>query len=88
MISKRLMCLAVFVLGIGALGAASFGVETIEAFGTHARMLARVNENYALAINLARQAQVDLHYEVQEWKDLLLRGSDPSKYDLHLAAFK
>ncbi|SDX60762.1 methyl-accepting chemotaxis protein-1, serine sensor receptor [Collimonas sp. OK242] len=43
--------------------------------------------NFQLAVNLARKAQVDFKIEIQEWKDLLLRGSDSAAFEKHKNAF-
>ena len=44
-------------------------------------------ENFQLAVNLARKAQVDFKIEIQEWKDLLLRGNDSAAFEKHKNAF-
>ena len=43
--------------------------------------------NFQLAVNLARKAQVDFKIEIQEWKDLLLRGNDSAAFEKHKNAF-
>ena len=39
------------------------------------------------AVDLARKATVDFKIQVQDWKDILLRGHDPAMFDTYLAAF-
>ena len=36
------------------------------------------------AVDLARSAQVDFKTQVQEWKNILLRGHDPEAFQKHL----
>src|SRR6476620_2514407 len=38
-------------------------------------------------VNEGRDSQVELKKQVQEWKDLLIRGRSKADYDKHLAAF-
>jgi len=43
--------------------------------------------SFQQAVNLARKAQVDFKIEIQEWKDLLLRGNDTAAFEKHKNAF-
>ncbi|HMU82991.1 MAG TPA: methyl-accepting chemotaxis protein [Leptospiraceae bacterium] len=47
----------------------------------------RVNDAVA-RMELVRQSQVHFKLQVQEWKNILIRGSDPEAYKKHLIAFR
>lgn len=40
------------------------------------------------AVDAGRQAEVHFKKQVQEWKDILLRGNDPRLYESHVRAFE
>jgi methyl-accepting chemotaxis protein-1 (serine sensor receptor) len=93
MISFNRFRIATRLAALGALLLAATVVVGIGGWRGLARMhdvqvaSARTAAAYAAAADTARVAQVDFKKQVQEWKDLLLRGSDPAAHDKYRAAF-
>jgi CheY-like chemotaxis protein/signal transduction histidine kinase/HAMP domain-containing protein len=85
-IGTRLAALAGFLLvalcGVGAGGWYALSESTARS----AQAMARADA-FEAAVDTARTAQVDFKKQVQEWKDILLRGQERAAFDKYTQAF-
>jgi methyl-accepting chemotaxis protein len=85
-IGTRLSVLAGFLLvitiAVGAEGWSRLSESNVNT--TEALQRASILES---SVDTARTAQVNFKIQVQEWKDLLLRGGDPAAFDKYQKAF-
>jgi methyl-accepting chemotaxis protein len=85
-IRRRLAALVAFA-AIALLTVGAFSLYQAERL--HDRLVATLarHGDIAAATDQARAAQVHFKTQVQEWKDILIRGKDPAAFDKHLAGF-
>ena len=72
----------IFIIGIGA-----FTFNSLNSTASQGRNDVATVNKYITLVDNSRNIQVTYKKQIQAWKDLLLRGSDQSKYNTYLAQF-
>ena len=86
-ITVRLGLLGVFFLAaMLTVGLSSW--QAMQAMNAESKHAMQKANTLSLAIDTARSAQVEFKIQVQEWKNILLRGSDPGQLEKYTEAFK
>jgi methyl-accepting chemotaxis protein len=86
-VKARLAGLLVFVNALLFLSA-GYAWYAISKLNTQLESSLALESRLAAASDLTRRAQVDFKKQVQEWKDLLIRGHDPVLGEKYIKAFR
>lgn len=85
-IKIRLIALVVLLIGM-MVGIGIFGMVSTHDIVAHLETDAHTKQDLAHTLELAEQAQIKFGKQIQEWKNILIRGNNPKQYDKYKSSF-
>lgn len=84
---KNMILMLVLGVGLIVVAFAIVGAHNLSQLGEQLQTSTMEAERYADALNVSRSAQVGFQRQIQEWKNILIRGNDRESYKKYLDGF-
>jgi len=85
-IKLRLIILVTLLTGM-MIGVAIFGMVSTHEIIAHLKHDANKEQTLAQTLELAKETQIKFGKQIQEWKNVLIRGNNPKQYTKYKASF-
>ena len=77
----------VIILNAVMIGIGVFGMVSTHNIIVHMEADAHKTQEMAHALELAERTEIEFKTQIQEWKNVLIRGNDPKQYDKYASRF-